>query len=313
MPRDVRRSVRTCLGIGMACLALTACDTLQTGPDARAPVGPPYVPSAESQALSSYYRKVESNLVSQGLLRTDGGGPDTPFNKRQLVQNFVQIGVYNEFTLENGRYTNRRSEGRVQRWVRPVNISMTFGASVPETRREQDTRFVTSFAGRLARVTGHRIGMAKRRGNFHVAVLDTDEIRAFGPTLQRLIPGLEASVASQITSMSRPIYCAVYAFSDEDRPDIFHTAVAIVRAEHPDLLRQSCFHEEIAQGLGLSNDSPAARPSIFNDDDEFALLTRHDELLLQMLYDPRLPLGGSPAEARPVIEVLAAEVMNGES
>jgi hypothetical protein len=51
-------------------------------------------------------------------------------------------------------------------------------------------------------------------------------------------------------------------------------AVAVVRAEHPDLLRQSCIHEEIAQGLGLPNDSPAARPSIFNDDEEFALLTR---------------------------------------
>ncbi|NNK77345.1 MAG: DUF2927 domain-containing protein [Litoreibacter sp.] len=313
MPRGLWRIALTWLGLGLTGLLITACDTLDSGAQKRAPLGPPHVPSAESQALMSYYRKVEGNLANQGLLRTDGGGPDTPFNKRQLVQNFVQIGVFNEFTLENGRYTNRRSEGRVQRWIKPVNISMTFGGSVPQKMRDQDTRFVTNFAGRLARVTGHRISMAKRRGNFHVAVLDTDEIKAFGPTLQKLIPGLEASVASQITSMSRPIYCAVYAFSNEDRPDIFHTAVAIVRAEHPDLLRQSCFHEEIAQGLGLSNDSPAARPSIFNDDDEFALLTRHDELLLKMLYDPRLPLGGSPAEARPVIEVLAAELMNGES
>jgi hypothetical protein len=44
----------------------------------------------------------------------------------------------------------------------------------------------------------------------------------------------------------------------------------VIRAEHPDLLRLSCLHEEIAQGLGLPNDSPRARPSIFNDDEEFA-------------------------------------------
>ena len=43
--------------------------------------------------------------------------------------------------------------------------------------------------------------------------------------------------------------------------------------------------------MGLANDSPDARPSVFNDDEEFAFLTRHDELLLKMLYDPRLRPG----------------------
>ena len=80
-----------------------------------------------------------------------------------------------------------------------------------------------------------------------------------------------------------------------------------VRAEHPDLLRKSCYHEEIAQGLGLANDSPNARPSIFNDDEEFALLTTHDEALLSMLYDPRLSVGMNLDEARPVIYQLARE------
>ena len=51
-----------------------------------------------------------------------------------------------------------------------------------------------------------------------------------------------------------------------------------------------------------------ARPSIFNDDDEFALLTRHDELLLEMLYDPRLRPGMTAAEAMPIVRVMAAEL-----
>ncbi len=296
--------------------SLAGCDPLLDSPrpDPREGVEVAvYEPSQDSLALQDYYLRVEQNLLNQGLLRTDGGGVDTPFTKRQLVQNFVQIGVFNEFTLENGRYTNRRSEGRVQRWEKPVAISMVFGASVDAEQRKADTKFVNEFAARLSRVTGHRISRSFGRGNFHVAVLDTDEIKAFGPKLQELIPGLEPSVAEQITQMTRPIYCAVYAFSDADTPDKFHTAVAIVRSEHPPLLRKSCFHEEIAQGLGLSNDSPAARPSIFNDDDEFAFLTRHDELLLTMLYDPRLPLGGTPDQAKPVIEVLAAELLGGES
>jgi hypothetical protein len=88
-------------------------------------------------------------------------------------------------------------------------------------------------------------------------------------------------------------------------------AAAVVRAEHPDLMRLSCFHEEIAQGLGLANDSPSARPSIFNDDEEFALLTRMDELLLKMLYDPSLRPGMRPDQARATIFSLASRVMGG--
>jgi len=64
--------------------------------------------------------------------------------------------------------------------------------------------------------------------------------------------------------------------------------------------------------MGLSNDSPDARPSIFNDDEEFALLTRHDELLLQILYDRRLRPGMTEAEAAPIVRRIAGELL-GES
>jgi hypothetical protein len=90
-------------------------------------------------------------------------------------------------------------------------------------------------------------------------------------------------------------------------------AFAVIRAEHPDLLRLSCLHEEIAQGLGLPNDSPRARPSIFNDDEEFALLTDHDELLLRMLYSRELRAGMTLSEARPIAESLARRLLGGNS
>jgi hypothetical protein len=90
--------------------------------------------------------------------------------------------------------------------------------------------------------------------------------------------------------MPRSTYCLVVAW-DPDDDGGYEKAVAVIRSEHPDLLRLSCIHEEMAQGMGLSNDSPDARPSIFNDDEEFALLTPHDEMLLRILYDPRLRPG----------------------
>jgi hypothetical protein len=59
-------------------------------------------------------------------------------------------------------------------------------------------------------------------------------------------------------------------------------------------------HEELPKGLGLPNDSPRARPSIFNDDEEFALLTDRTRLMLRILYDPALRPGMTAADARPI-------------
>lgn len=304
--------------MAVGAMALAACDPLATSPRpeqrATEAVKPePVQPSPRSEALASYYTNVEGQLISQGLLRQDGGGPDTPFSKRNLVENFVQIGVFNEFTFAGDRYEERRSEGRVQRWDKPVRLTLEFGDAVPADVQARSRQTVAGYASRLSRVTGLDIALRPRAGNFTVAVLTVDELEGYGPRLMELFPGLSETIARQITTLPRPIYCAVYAFSDASNPDSFQSAVAIIRAEHPPLLRESCFHEEIAQGLGLSNDSPAARPSIFNDDDEFALLTRHDELLLQILYDDRLPLGATPSQARPVVEVIAAELLGGES
>ena len=85
--------------------------------------------------------------------------------------------------------------------------------------------------------------------------------------------------------------------------------MALIRSETPPRLRRSCVHEELAQGLGLANDSRQVRPSIFNDDEEFAYLTRHDELLLKILYDSRLRPGMTEAEARPIVLQIARELL----
>ena len=65
--------------------------------------------------------------------------------------------------------------------------------------------------------------------------------------------------------------------------------------------------------MGLPNDSPDARPSLFNTNLEFAFLTDHDEILLRMLYDPRLRPGMSAAEARPLLPAIARDAMAAEA
>ena len=126
-----------------------------------------------------------------------------------------------------------------------------------------------------------------------------------GPTLRRLIPGIRNREIDLIENLGRESYCLVVAADPAD-DGVITQAVAVIRDELPVLLRLSCIHEELAQGLGLSNDSPDARPSVFNDDDEFGRLTAMDERMLSMLYDPRLKPGMDAAEARPIVARLAA-------
>ncbi|MFV0514160.1 MAG: DUF2927 domain-containing protein [Jhaorihella sp.] len=303
-----RRAILAALAL---CAALAGCeDTGQTKAQAgRAATAPPArpimaAPSGQSAELASYYRTVQSDLLTGGLLRTDGGGPDTPFDADDLVRDFEQIAFFDEYS----RGGPAASGGALGRWSGPVRIGLEFGASVPPEQRSRDAGDIRNYAARLARITGHPVAIAQGKANFHVFVAGEDDRDFVQRRLKQLVPNVSQAELALFRDLPRSFYCFVVAVSDQRNPNSYARAIALIRAEHPDLVRLSCIHEEIAQGLGLPNDSPEARPSIFNDDDEFALLTTHDEMLLKMLYDPRLKPGMTAAEARPVTRIIAREL-----
>src|SRR6056297_209233 len=273
----------------------------------------PEGPSAESRSFARYYASVEARLLDDGLLRTDGGGADTPFTARDLVENFERIALYDEYTLSGGRFVAQQTPSRLRRWDQPVRIEAHFGPTVSEEQKAIDRAELSRYAARLGRVARHPIRTVGSGGNFHVLYINRDTQRQVGDLVRDLVPGISAATVAEIERLPRFTFCSVYAFSQAGGGSTYVAAIAIIRDEHPPLLRRSCVHEEIAQGLGLPNDSPAARPSIFNDDEEFALLTRHDELLLRILYDRRLTPGMRPDEVRPIVRRIAEELVGGPS
>ncbi|MDO8883651.1 DUF2927 domain-containing protein [Pseudotabrizicola sp.] len=283
-----------------------------TRPSSAAVVTPQTPPSAASMAVRQHYARVQADLLSNGLLRTDGGGRDTPFTDRMLAENFIRIALYDEYARGPSGPVQRQTASRLRRWETPVRVGLRFGPSVSASSRATDTARIRSYLGRLSRLTGHPIALNDSEPNFFIHIVNEDERRALGPTVAQALPGLSASEVAGITNMPLSTYCLVYAMS-EGTSGRYTRAFAVIRSEHPDLLRLSCMHEEIAQGLGLANDSPRARPSIFNDDEEFALLTGQDELMLRMLYNPALRTGMTESEARPIIESLARALVGGES
>ncbi len=309
-------SVKLALG-GIALLALVGCEEALTSavvppprPAAPPPAANAYVPpSAASQDLARFYQRVERDLLTRGLLRTDGGGPDAPYDADDLTRNFETIAFYSEYPNHSVSLGSRQTDGQLSRWDGPVRIQTEFGPSVLPATREKDAADVQTYAARLARLTGHPVSTVSRKANFHVFFAGKDDSAYVVSRLRQLIPNISQASLELVANPRANFDCFVFASATTSSPNKYVRAVTLIRAELPDLVRLSCIHEEIAQGLGLSNDSPAARPSIFNDDDEFALLTSHDEKLLQMLYDPRLQPGVSVDQARPVVRIIARELM----
>lgn len=298
----------------MVCAALSAClgpltlkssDRPRLRPDLLQPVpAATYTPSAEAQALMRFYAGLQQDLLTRGLLRADGGAVDTPYDAEDLARAFEAIAFFDEYGD-----VDAPGAGGLARWDAPVVLTPVFAPSVPDAQRRRDEAELERYAKRLARLTGHPVRTGSG-GNFTVIFAGVDDAEFVSAKVKRLLPNLSAADLDLFVHPPRQFYCLVTAGGNQSAPLIYTRGVALIRAEQPDLMREACIHEEVAQGLGLRNDSPRARPSIFNDDDEFARLTSHDEKLLTMLYDPRLSTGISPQEARATVAQLAREQMS---
>lgn len=267
-----------------------------------------------SPELAAYYARIEAERLARGLMRTDSGAQEPPVSAAQLAQTYIDVALREEHARGPLGFAGVGTSV-LRRFAAPVRYRMEFGATVGRATRQRDYAQVVALAARLSAAARHPISvqpLGSAEGNFHVLVLSESERRGIGPRLRTLIPGIDAAAVRLVEDMPRQTFCLVMAFSRDGSANTTE-AVAVIRAEHPDLSRLACYHEELTQGLGLANDSDRARPSIFNDDQEFALITDHDLLLLRMHYDPRLSTGGAESALRPVIFSIASELAAGES
>ena len=281
---------KTALG---ACCALALSGTSAT-------------PAASGGAgLADYYASLEAALVARGALRSDR--PAGHLDAARLERDFMEAALMDEYGSGLTAGAGVRKAKELLRWEEPVRIRVVFGASVPEDRRRADQARIGRYAGKLARVTGHPVSLAREGANLHVLVVNEAERRSLASQLPKLVPGISPWMIRTIDRMQPNHLCMVVAEPHSNPRRGYVRAVAIVRAEHSERMRASCIEEELAQAMGLPNDCEDARPSIFNDDQEYAFLTRRDEILLAMLYHPSLASGMTAAEVRPRITPLARQ------
>ena len=128
-------------------------------------------------------------------------------------------------------------------------MKIEFGASVPEEQRAADTAFIAAYATRLRKITGHPIGVTRSASaNFHVLVMGADDRDQMLARVRQIMPGASSRTIGVFRNLARPTYCLVVAEPGGPSGNEYLTAIALIRAEHPPLLRRSCIHEELAQG-----------------------------------------------------------------
>lgn len=295
--------------------ALTACAAPSPLPTPPAPVAAPApapAASAESLALAARYARVEQNLLRDGLLRSDGGGVDTPFTDAMLARAFLSVAFFTEYAHGEVSSGSGATQTTLQRWEGPIRVAVRIGASVAPDEAAALRATIGSYMARLGRLTGLSIALDDRHANFYIHIGSVDERARLGAAMAGEMPGLTATQLASMTRLQGDAYCQVLSQTIGTSP-VYIRAMAVIPAEHPPLLMQACLHEELAQALGLPNDSNLARPSIFNDDQEFALLTRMDEDMLRLLYSPELHPGMTEDEARPIVQRLATRLLDGQT
>jgi hypothetical protein len=278
--------------------------------DARPAAGARAARAAPADALVSFYADVEGELTASGRMRLDTAPGDAPYDVDDLVRNFERIALHDEYVEVGGRFVRRETPALLRRWEQPVRVGIVIGPSAPPEAAARDRADIAAFTDRLARITG--LDMRVTDGtdvNYLVMVLSSAEQAVAAEATSARFPGFQPAVLGALGGTPLDTFCTAYAFAEPAAPSSYAAVMVLIRAEHPPLTRLSCVHEEMAQAMGLPNDSPEARPSLFNDSLEFAFLTDHDEILLRMLYDPRLRPGMTAAEARPLLPAIARDAM----
>lgn len=245
------------------------------------------------------YEAQFEQLENRGFARRDVQPADAPFDADALALNFARSVHAHQRTKEP------TDPAPLVRWDGPVLYDFVGGSPTQDEQAHME-----ALAVRLSDATGLEVRRIRGGETLNLAIFVLD-----GPQRAELVrqagrSGGFFNVVELITSLGEREgrLCIARMFRDpEGDPHVITGGATVIRAELPTDWRRSCLDEEVAQILGPRFDHLDARPSIFNDDEEFLHLTDHDEAILRLLYDPRLSPGMMREDSAPLLPGIIRE------
>ena len=217
-------------------------------------------------------------------------GAGDSLSNAEVVGNLMEIVFGSEFVGEDSNV--------VRKWTVPLRIAIY--AKEPQRYRA----LVEPVLRQLQGLTGLDIGLVDQAApaqNAYILILGREQFYAYAES--HLNPGKNPRTNT---------YLDCFGVFAADGSGAISELTAVIPEFASEATKRSCVIEEVAQALGLPNDSFTAKPSIFNDDDEYQDLTWQDELFLRVLYDPRVRPGMPRAEFEPLAKQIVDELRPGD-
>lgn len=153
-------------------------------------------------------------------------------------------------------------------------------------------RFVNELGSRVSGLTTGIAG-TPAEANFEVYVVDRAQYE------QVVKRDIYKSERAQV-----PGRCLVRVVSGRNG---IKQSTAVIVSDEGEFLFKRCLVEELLQGLGPMNDDTSLAHSVFNDASRHSRFTVFDQILLNMLYDPRIKPGMSVEQTRKILPIVVRD------
>ena len=213
----------------------------------------------------------------------------TQFSDAEILDGFLKTAFGSE--LQRGAPASR-----IRKYEVPVRIFL-------DNRARPDRRRLTNeIIDDIRRKIDHiDIAITENRDDANVRIMLIRE-RDFAKTLRSYYG---AQQAGKIERSLEPQCLTGLAKDSSFR--IVRSEVFLV-ADASDFVFRDCAYEEILQSLGPVNDVDSVQWTMFNDDVSLGYFDIYDQLLLNLLYHPRIKAGMTREEVRTIVPEILPEV-----
>lgn len=242
------------------------------------------------------------------LLLAPSAGRAEEASNVELLKAFAGVALGSEY---------EKRKPRILKWEAPVNTAV-IGKGYPPLFE----KLVAAQLDDLARETGHPVKLVysevmrqEKRLPPDVSKIPINLLVFFAP--KKDLPALVekqtngAFKAVDVKKFTNLGYChgrmqihksgaLKFAYVAVPAEIVSQVQYGTVRVD-PAIFTRACVVEEITQLMGLINDVPGLKFSIFSDDSAHVDLTAEDRWMLRMLYDPAIKAGMGPDEALPLV------------
>lgn len=98
--------------------------------------------SEASQDKARYYARFEHRPIFRRLLRTEGGGPDTPFTDEDLFRDFRTFAFFSEYVSGQAFIKAKAQPAKLSKWIISLRVRVLFGPSFPVKTHPLDTETI---------------------------------------------------------------------------------------------------------------------------------------------------------------------------